>query len=154
MLRSAVKVRVLRPLDEVFAYITNPQNDLQWNAELRAVRGLPARPLMVDDTYEMVFAGKNADGSDAELVLTQKVAKLESNVRFEFTTISGSSFPVQGAYTFTAAENGTIVQYMVTYEIGEDLPERVLKDLKREINKRLEVNFSQLKTLLDENSAS
>lgn len=150
MLKSAVKVRIYRPLDEVFGYVSNPLNDVEWNAELRDVRNLPSRTLQVGDQYDMVFQNAAADGDG--VILTQEVTAFEENVTFAFKTVAGSEIPITGTYTFAGAEVGATIQYVVTYDLGEAYNERVQKDLKREINKRLEINFTQLKTLLDTRS--
>jgi uncharacterized protein YndB with AHSA1/START domain len=141
MMKSAVKVRLSRPVEEVFAFIANPANDLQWNAELSDVQ-LPDEALAPGVTYDMIFESPNGP-----VTMTQEVTAYEENQRFAFSTHSGD-FPIHGEYALSPTETGTLLNYTIAYDIQEELPERVIKTLKQEVNRRLERNFSTLKSIL------
>jgi uncharacterized protein YndB with AHSA1/START domain len=46
-------VRIRRPIEEVFAYVSDPLNFPHWNSAVRAVRKASAREAEVGSTYTM-----------------------------------------------------------------------------------------------------
>jgi carbon monoxide dehydrogenase subunit G len=53
MIAFATGIRINRPVDDVFAFLSDPARFPQWNSAVRAVAPTSGRPLEVGSTYAM-----------------------------------------------------------------------------------------------------
>ena len=101
MRRIEVSVVINRPIEEVFAYVTNPENDTQWQSSVLESGLVSERPLGVGaKTWEVrKFMGQRLE-SIAE------VSEYEPNAKIAYKSTSG---PIQyeAWYTFEPADAGT-----------------------------------------------
>ena len=101
MKRIETSIVINRPIEEVFAYVTNPDNDTQWQSGLLESELVGEGPLGVGAKTREVrkFMGRRLE-SIAE------VTEYEPNAKIAFKSTSG---PVQyeASYTFEPVEGGT-----------------------------------------------
>jgi hypothetical protein len=94
----------------VFAFLANPENETQWQADLIEAKLTSPGPIGVGATGRDVrkFMGR-------ETVTTWQVTEFEPNQKMAFKVISGP-MPFQGAYIFETANGSTRFVYKVTAE--------------------------------------
>lgn len=100
MIKHQSKVWIHRPVDEVFAFMSNKENDLQWQDGLVAVRQGPG-PVgvgtQIDETYS--FLGRKMDG---------KLEIIEYEPGKKITTKSiGGPFHIQYSCILEPGNGGT-----------------------------------------------
>jgi len=112
MIREEGSVIILRPIDEVFAYVTELTHSPEWQAGLHEVRKLTEGPLGVGTRYAFVrrFMGRKMEAAN-------EFVAYEPNRRVQFRVASGP-MPGQGTYLFEATPDGTKVTSRVELEPG------------------------------------
>lgn len=112
MIREEGSVIILRPIDEVFAYVTELTHSAEWQAGLREVRKLTDGPLGVGTRYAFVrsFMGRKVEAAN-------EFVAYEPNRRVQFRVASGP-MPGQGTYLFEVTPDGTKVTSVVELEPG------------------------------------
>ena len=105
-------VRIARPLDEVFAFTSDPLNLPRWNSAVRAVRQTRGRDRAVDSTYAM-----ERELPTGRVHNDLEVFAHEHPSRFGIRTTSG---PTPFAYQYGFAhENGeTVVRLNAALELS------------------------------------
>jgi hypothetical protein len=99
MIRFQKNLIINRPVTEVFAFITEPQNDLQWKAVVKEAS--PSNgPMAVGTTWRQVV---EAPGGEAESI--EECTEYEMNHRF--AQYCPSPFPHGGSYTFEPSGDST-----------------------------------------------
>jgi uncharacterized membrane protein len=133
-------VRIDRPIDEVFAYVSDPLNFPRWNSAVQAVRRTSADEHGVASTYLMereLPSGRAAN----------EVVASESPREFTIRATAGPT-PFLYRYRF-AAENGeTIIQLDAEVELpgaAALLPQLA----RRAVKKGVDDNLAALKQILE-----
>jgi ligand-binding SRPBCC domain-containing protein len=96
------EIEITRPRAEVAAYASNPDNAINWYANIKSVVWQSPRPLAVGTRLEFVaqFLGRR-------LAYTYEVAELAPGERFVMRTTQGP-FPMETTYAWEdAAEQAT-----------------------------------------------
>lgn len=104
MLREQRSIVINRPVDEVFAYVTDPRNNATWNAWIIESVMLDDGPLTVGSEFDSVvaFLGRRIE---SHAVITELVPNQRSSIRTTTGPIvaTGSRIvePVAGGTRFT-----------------------------------------------------
>ena len=105
-------VRIARPVDDVFAFLSDPANELSWRGD--AVKEFtPTGPVAVGTRIKQVVAGPMGRSVDADIEITD----LQPGVRYAFKGVAGPLRPV-GEYTFRPVEEGTEVTFRLDAPLG------------------------------------
>lgn len=110
MIKIQFNTMIKQPLEKVFAFLSNPENETRWQPDLRESKLTSAGPIGVGATGRDVrtFMGREA-------VTTWQVSEYEPNRKMAFQVISGP-MPFQGSFLFEAMEEGISVVYIVQAE--------------------------------------
>jgi uncharacterized membrane protein len=108
---AANEVTIAKPVDEVFAFFANPENDLRWRPGLVKItresgEGVGAR-----------WAQQLKGPGGAPIKTVTEVAALDPPRRIEFTTVKGFVQP-RGRFLFSDAAGGTTVRFELETELG------------------------------------
>jgi carbon monoxide dehydrogenase subunit G len=135
-------VRIGRPIEDVFAFVSDPLNFARWNSAVRAVRNTSGRDSEVGSTYTMHRElPSGAVQNELEIVARERPAE------FGIRTTSGPT-PFSYRYRFSAADGQTIVELDAVVEL--DGAAAVLGPLVRRAVKRgVDDNFAELKRILE-----
>jgi uncharacterized protein YndB with AHSA1/START domain len=131
-----------RPVEEVFAYVTNAENLSHWMSELVEAKQESGGPVGVGTTINAVA---NVLGRRAESI--QEVSEYELNSKFAIKSTSG---PVENEdkFTFESVAGGTKVTRVTEGEVSGFF--RMAEPLVvRMLNRQFETNFANLKDLLE-----
>jgi uncharacterized protein YndB with AHSA1/START domain len=145
MAKIAFTTDVNRPVEEVFAYVTNPANLPEWQSGATEGRLEGAGPVGVGSRMVEVrkFLGKRIES-------TLEVTQYEPNRRFAFKAVSGP-IPFGVDHTFEPLDGGTRIHVAGEgepggfFKLAEGL---VMKAVERESKK----DFETLKDLLEARS--
>ncbi len=142
MTKLEQSVVINRPIEEVFAFVTDMEKSSQWMSELVEAKQTSEGPVGVGTTYMAVATplGRRAES-------TQDVVEYEPNSKFAIKSTSG---PVasRDEYTFEAVAGGTKVTRVATAEMGGFF--RLAEPLvARMMRRQFKTNFANLKDLLE-----
>jgi uncharacterized protein YndB with AHSA1/START domain len=145
MIRIQASMTINRPIEEVFRFMTNHQNALQWQAGL-----LEARV-----TNDVVGVGKT--WVDVVQVLGRRIEIASELTEFEplrrvgFKSTSGP-IPIEGRYSYEQEGQGTKVTFTMQGEAGGffKLAEPIVA---RATQRQWETNLANLKDLLEQRDA-
>jgi uncharacterized membrane protein len=142
MAKVEASVVINRPIEEVFAFAANIENNAQWQSGVLEAQATSEGPIGVGTTYRYVaqLLGRRikADG---------EVTEYEPNRTYSFESTSGP-FPIEGGLTCEAAEGGTKVTLAVEADIGGFF--KMAEPLVvRTIKKQFEADVGKLKDLLE-----
>ena len=112
MARAEISVIINRPVADVFAILSNPENNPKWSSGSIEAKMTSAGPIGVGSTSRSVakFLGRRIE---SELEITE----FEANRKFAAQSKSGP-FPFQASTTFEPADGGTRVSTTVEAEPG------------------------------------
>ena len=131
-----------RPVEEVFAFASNPENITKWSSLSREVKITSAGPIGVGTTYRSVvaFLGRRIEGET-------EITEYEPNRSFAEKSKSGP-FPIENRTTFERVDGGTRVNFTTVAEPGGffKLAEPVLVGM---IKRQFEADFANVKDLLE-----
>ena len=131
-----------RPLEEVFALLSNAENDPKWQSVTIEAKKTSDGPIGVGTTWRTVsrFLGRRIE-SESE------ITEYELNRKFAFKTKSGP-IPFEGRMTFERVEGGTRINLKGEAEIGGFF--KLAEPLVVSIGKRqLEADLANLKDLME-----
>jgi carbon monoxide dehydrogenase subunit G len=135
------EVRIDRPVQEVFDYVSDPRNFAQWNSAVQAVRstGGEGEP---GSTYLME---RDLPGGGAEngLEVVDRVPTSEFTIR----TTSGPT-PFVYRYRFKSAGEGTLLHLSASVELG-GLAGALGPLASRGVKRGVDSNFADLKGILE-----
>jgi ligand-binding SRPBCC domain-containing protein len=140
--RFKTSVRIGCPLEEVFAFVSEPLNFPQWNSAVRAVRKTRGADGEVGSRYTM----------ERELPSGRVQNELEVFARrqpteFGIRTTSGPT-PFSYRYGFSAANGQTLVELDAVLEL--EGPAALLGPLAgRAVKRGVDSNFAELKRILE-----
>jgi uncharacterized protein YndB with AHSA1/START domain len=140
--RFETSVRISRPIEDVFAYVSNPLNLPRWNSAVRAVRRTHGQDGDVGSTYTMERALPNGRVHN-ELAIVAHAPPAEFGIR----TTSGPT-PFNYRYRFSTANGETLVHLDAVVELTGAAA--LLHPLAgRAIKRGVDDNFGELKRLLE-----
>jgi uncharacterized protein YndB with AHSA1/START domain len=134
--------RIKRPIDHVFAYVSDPLNFPRWNSAVQAVRKTSAGENGVDAAYVM-----ERELSTGHAVNALEVVAREWPSEFVVRTTAGPT-PFRYRYAFFARNDETVVQLDAEVELSG--PAALLPQLvRRAVKKGVDDNFATLKQILE-----
>lgn len=95
----------------VFAYVSNPANDKEWQASCVSAELLGATPA-VGCTYKIVF-----DFVGRKMAFTGEITALEPNREYAFKVVEGA-FHYEGRYSLRPHDGGTELRWQFAAEPG------------------------------------
>ena len=112
MARIEIHLVINRPVEEVFAFVSNSENLPRWRSTSLEVKKTSEGPIVVGSTFRgrFTFLGRQFDGN---IVVTAH----EPN-RVYVSKIAEEPFPLETGYTLEPAENGTHVTFTAVGEPG------------------------------------
>ena len=107
MARIEINLVINRPVEEVFAFVSNSENLPRWRSTSLEVKKTSAGPLGMGSTFKgrFTFLGRQFDGNVV-------VTGYEPN-RVYTSKIAEGPFPLETGYTLEPIENGTHVAFVV-----------------------------------------
>jgi uncharacterized protein YndB with AHSA1/START domain len=142
MAKLEAGITINRPIEEVFAFTSNPENEPLWRPELLELEQTSDGPIGVGTTFRevMQFLGRRIES-------TGEITEYEPNKRNAVKSTSGP-FPFEITGTFEPVEGGTEVTFEVEAEIGGFF--RFAEPLVARMGKRqMETQLANLKDLLE-----
>ena len=135
-------MRINRPVEEVFSYVSDPLNFPRWNSAVQAVRKSSAGENGVGSTYVM-----ERDLPTGRAVNELEVVAKEGPSEFVIRTTAGPT-PFLYRYRFSAEDDETVVQLDAEVELPG--PIAVVPQLaRRAVKKGVDDNFATLKQILE-----
>ena len=142
MINLESSVVINRPVDEVFAFLANPENEMLWNQSTQKSEQTSEGPMGVGTTVNIVtrFLGQSIDS-------TWEVTEYEVNRRRGIKSTSGP-MPFEFAQTFESVEGGTKLTGTGQIEAGGffKLAEPVVGRMAR---RQQETSLANLKDVLE-----
>ena len=108
---AANEITIARPVDQVFAFFANPENDPQWRPGLVKITHLSGEG--VGARYEQQMKGPAGMPIKAET----EVVTVDPPRTIEFVTVKGFVQP-RGRFSFSEADGGTNVRFELEAELG------------------------------------
>jgi uncharacterized protein YndB with AHSA1/START domain len=107
MARIEINLVINRPVEEVFAFVSNSENLPRWRSTSLEVKKTSTGPLGMGSTFKgrFTFLGRQFDGNVV-------VTAYELN-RVYMSKIAEGPFPLETGYTLEPVENGTHVTFVV-----------------------------------------
>jgi uncharacterized membrane protein len=105
-------VTIQKPVEEVFAYMSNAENDAEWRTNVVEIEKVSPGEKGVGTEYRQVVKGPMGKGLDADLRYTE----FEPNQRVAFETISGAVRPSAVIEFTPLSESSTQVRITMTWE--------------------------------------
>jgi ligand-binding SRPBCC domain-containing protein len=135
-------VRINRPIDEVFAYVSEPLNLPDWNSAVQAVRKTSAGANDTGSTYVM-----ERELPTGHAINELEVVASERPTDFAIRATAGPT-PFLYGYRFAAENDETVMQLNAEVELpgaAALLPQLA----RRAVKKGVEDNFATLKQILE-----
>ena len=142
MIKVETTVHINRPPQEVFAYLSNFENNPRWQSGMREARFTSEGPLRLGSTYEQVasFLGR-------PVLSTFEVIAYAPGQMVKATSTSGS-FPITFTRMVVAEEEGTRVTAVIEgdasgfFKLAEPL-------LTRFVQRSVDNDYANLKKILE-----
>ena len=142
MMKFEVSIVINRPVEEVFAFLSNVESNLTWRSSQIEAKKTSDGPIGVGTTYRMVnnVLGRRLEGES-------EVIEYEPNRKVTVKIKSGY-FPFVAQRIFEPAEGGTRVRFVVEAEPGGvfKLAEPLLASMAK---RRVEADAANLKDLME-----
>jgi carbon monoxide dehydrogenase subunit G len=142
MAKFEINLVINRPIEEVFAFISNPENLLRWRAGTLDIKKDSSAPLGVGSVVRgrFTFLGRPFDGN-------LKIILHEPHRRYGTRLVEGP-FPLEARYTLEPAGNGTDLTLVIEGEPGGffKLAEPLLVSLAK---RSYEADLNNLKEMLE-----
>lgn len=144
MIRVEIAVDIDRPVDEVFAYLSDPYNVPNWFSPIQEVKEADPPGVGAKATLVTKFLGRR-------MSVAHEMTEYEPNRSFAFR--SEKPFKLTGRTTFSPRDGGTRIVDVVEAEVGTYF--RLAEPLVATVLKRQrETDYANLKTLLEAGTAS
>jgi uncharacterized protein YndB with AHSA1/START domain len=137
VIRFETDVRIERPIEDVFAYVSDPANFPHWNSAVKAVR--EREP---GSSYVME---RRLPSGRAVNELT--IVALDRPTQFAIRTTSGPT-PFSYFYRFSAENGETVVRLDAEVEL-EGVASLLPQLARRAVKKGVDDNFATLKAILE-----
>ena len=145
MARAEVSTTIKRPVEDVFAVVSDPESSPKWSAGSLEATKTSEGPVGVGTTARAVskLLGRRIE-TETEMI------EFEPNRRFTTRTKSGP-FPIQATVTFEGVDGSTRVNAIIEAEPGGFF--KVAEPLLVSIAKRqFQSDFDNLKDLMEANA--
>jgi uncharacterized protein YndB with AHSA1/START domain len=109
MVRFEITTDVDRPVDEVFAYATDPARIPEWVSAIIEIKDADPPGLGAKATQVVKFLGRRFE-------FTSEVVEWEPNRKWAQT--ASKPFPIKNSLTFTPRGNGTRLDAVLEGEVG------------------------------------
>jgi uncharacterized membrane protein len=139
---AANDVTIARPIDEVFAFFANPENDPRWRPGLVKITHLSGEG--VGARYQQQMKGPAGLPIKAET----EVVTLDPLRRIEFKTVKGFVQP-QGRFLFSEVDGGTSVRFELEAQL-DGLKARMMGSSMQKTMETEVGNLSRAKELLEQ----
>jgi uncharacterized membrane protein len=136
VIRFETEVRIERPIEEVFAYVSNPGNFPHWNSAVKAVR--------VSEPGSSYVMERHLPTGRAVNELT--IVALDRPTEFAIRTTSGPT-PFSYIYRFSAENGETVVRLDAEVDL-EGLASLLPQLARHAVKKGVDDNFTTLKAIL------
>ncbi|MFH1183839.1 MAG: SRPBCC family protein [Chloroflexota bacterium] len=142
MIRLETSIVINRPIEEVFTYVTNLENNIKWMTGVIAAHMTSAEPIKQGSTYKF-----NIKTMGMTMETSGEVTAYERPGKYAWKATSGP-FPMSGMTTFEPAEGGTRVTDMIEAEPGGffKLAEPLLM---KQQQGQMEADMKKLKEILE-----
>ena len=141
MLKMEMSVEIRRPVEEVFAYLTDPATAPEWNSAVLECRAEPPGPIRVGSKIHIVgrILGRRIES-------TNEVTELVANRKF--VQKANSPFRLEATYLAEATTGGTKISVELVAEPGGffKVAEPVLGRMTK---KQIEAQLDTMKELLE-----
>ena len=141
-MKFETEVRIQRPIEDVFAYLSDPCNFPHWNSAVRAVRPTSAASTQVGAMYSME---RELPSGSAENEL--EIVALERPREFTIRTTSGPT-PFHYNYQLSADNGDTIVTLDAEVEL-EGAAAFAAPLARRAVKRGVDENLAALKQILE-----
>ncbi len=142
MIKIEINLEINRSLPEVFAFLTDHENDSKWRSGVIESKKTSEGPVGVGATgSEMLqFLGRRMETS-------YEVTEYEQDRKLGFKTTSGP-VPMEGGYSLESSGSGTKLDFTIQGDAGGffKLAEPILA---RMVKRQVESDFGNLKDLLE-----
>jgi len=141
MIIVQVNIVINRPLEEVFSFLSNLENNMKWRSGMIKAEKVSEGPIGVGTTYRVInnFFGRRAEGQ-------AEVTEYELNRKY--ATMNKSGLRIKTQRTFESVEGGTRVTFAVETELGGFF--KLAEPLMARIGKRrLEADAATVKKLIE-----
>ncbi len=142
MERIEYAIEIDRPVEEVFSFVAEPENETKWRAGLTASEGTSEGPPGVGSTGRRVqsFLGREMEND-------WTVTDLTPNARIAVASTSGRT-RYSSAYTFEPTGDGTKLTFELEADTGDffKIPDPIVTRMAR---RQLEADMTALKALLE-----
>ena len=143
MIRFAFPVEIDRPVQEVFAFVTDPARLAEWQTSTVSVTPQTDGPIRAGTRLREVHRAPL--GRTLESLV--EVARYEPDRRFDLHILEGP-LPIDGHHTFSPANGGTRIDF-----VAEGQPGGVMRLaeplLARALERQFRRYFAQLKDVLE-----
>jgi len=137
-------VTIQRPVEEVFAYMSNAENDAKWRTNVKEIRQVTEGEKGVGTEYRQVVKGPMGKGLDADLRYTE----FKPNERVAFETIAGSVRPSAVIEFKALSADSTQVHMHMTW-VPEGGAKAGAPMIKRMIEKDLKASYANLVKMME-----
>jgi uncharacterized membrane protein len=142
MARMEVSIVIDRPLEEVFAFTTNFENQPKWQSRLLEAKQISEGPIGVGTRWRL-----NAKMLGRRIEFEQECTEYEPNKTYAGKSKSGP-FPIEGRQTYERVDAGTLMN--VTGEVRPGGFFKLAEPLVMSMLKRLtEADLANLKDLME-----
>lgn len=142
MAKLEAGITINRPVEEVFAFTSNPESEPLWRPELLEMEKTSEGPIGVGTTYRevMQFLGRRIES-------TGEITKYEPNNMIAMKTTSGP-LPFELTGTYQPVEGGTELTFEIEADVGGFF--RFAEPLVARMGKRqMETQLANIKDLLE-----
>ncbi len=142
MVKIEVSVVINRPVEDVFAFVSNPKNDSQWQSNTTETKITSQGPIGVGTTYRDVtqFLGRRIES-------IYEFTEYEANRKLSLKSTSGP-IPLEATITCEPVEDGTKVNFSARAEPGGFF--KLAEPLVARMAQRTwATNYANLKDLLE-----
>jgi len=137
-----INLVINRPIEEVFAFISNPENQPRWRAATLEIRRVSSEPLNVGSIVRgrFTFLGRPFDGN-------LEIIAWEPDRSYATRMVEGP-FPLEAHYTLEPAEGGTHLTLLIEGQPGGffKLAEPLVVSLAK---RSYEADLNNLKEMLE-----
>jgi uncharacterized membrane protein len=145
VIRFETSVRIERPTDKVFAYVSEPENFPRWNSAVQTVRKTSSGEEPVGSTYAMT---RQLPSGQVENDL--EITVYEPPREFAIRTLAGPT-PFVYRYAFSPTHGGTLVELEAEVELP-GAAALVGPLARRAVKRGVDDNFATLKGALERRS--
>jgi uncharacterized membrane protein len=142
MIRVDLSIDISAPVEEVFSYSTNNENDPIWMEEVVKVEKTSEGPIGVGSTFvnHVEFLGKSIEDS-------HEIIEYESNKRMTIVQRTGA-VPFKAIYLYEFLEGGTRFTMQIEAEPGGFF-KLAAPLVRRQLETQFERNLKNLKSILE-----